>query len=134
MQEMVFKKRQSFPQSKDIKRHKISVHKKIKPYQCMECGKCFSFKTCLKRHIKTVHEGIRPFNCDECGKLSSSLCRILKQHKSLVHWKIKPFQWFLRKSNLKIHKKNIHVRQQCAKSIKQLMITLKQNFYNSFIF
>ncbi|XP_068112266.1 zinc finger protein 773-like isoform X7 [Hyperolius riggenbachi] len=34
---------------------------------CLECGKCFAFKSKLVRH-RVIHSGVQPYQCSECGK------------------------------------------------------------------
>ena len=41
---------------KNLLRHIISVHERIKPFQCEKCASCFAEKGTLDRHIASIHE------------------------------------------------------------------------------
>jgi KRAB domain-containing zinc finger protein len=43
-----------------LQRHISAVHKKEKPFSCMECNASFAYLYRLTRHTTAVHEGIKP--------------------------------------------------------------------------
>lgn len=111
----------SFNKSK-MKEHIKVFHTKDgrKNEICTECGKRFDFLRELNRHIKKSHRE-HTLRCDEpgCDRIFSAPFE-LKQHKRLIHLKIKDFHChykdcgksFSVKQRLKIHIVVTHEKQR----------------------
>jgi len=54
-----------------VKRHVRTVHLKIRPVVCPECGQCFATKFHLKTH-QNIHTGQKPYSCPDCTKTFSN--------------------------------------------------------------
>ena len=67
--------------------HQKSVHQKLRPFACTECGKSLSTKQGLDRHL-VVHSGDRHFSCPKCYKKFNRKGN-LDQHLKCVHVKAK---------------------------------------------
>ncbi len=63
-----------------------------KRYICGYCGTGFCWRSAELRRHELMHDlkekGERPWICELCGK-GYTLPRYLKQHKEVVHWKIR---------------------------------------------
>ncbi|KAF9787129.1 hypothetical protein BJ322DRAFT_1107210 [Thelephora terrestris] len=54
-----------------VKRHVRTVHLKIRPVVCTECGQSFATKFHLKTH-QNIHTGQKPYSCPDCAKTFSN--------------------------------------------------------------
>ncbi|RHZ02135.1 hypothetical protein DYB37_012937 [Aphanomyces astaci] len=58
---------QTFRFKGNLKRHQITAHVGLKPFQCEHCSKSFARKADMQVHMR-VHTGEKPYPCEECGK------------------------------------------------------------------
>ncbi|NXA92255.1 ZN397 protein, partial [Melanocharis versteri] len=56
------------------------VHDREKPYECGECGNCFSWNSALIRHQR-IHTRDGPYECGECGKNFQRSSTLLKHQR-----------------------------------------------------
>ena len=66
----------------ELKRHKDTVHLKLKPHKCNQCDAAYGGKGDLNKHIKSAHE--KAFDCQTCNK-SCSTAYYLREHIKAVH-------------------------------------------------
>ncbi|CAL4107421.1 unnamed protein product, partial [Meganyctiphanes norvegica] len=78
-----------FTTKMNLKQHHQRIHLGDKPYQCVDCEKCFLNYSDLVSHMKT-HTGEKPYQCSHCEK------RFLKNSDLVRHMKVhtgeKPYQ------------------------------------------
>ncbi|OQS00191.1 hypothetical protein THRCLA_06157 [Thraustotheca clavata] len=58
---------QSFRFKGNLKRHQMTKHVGLKPYQCPLCPKMFARKADMEVHMR-VHTGEKPYSCPQCDK------------------------------------------------------------------
>ena len=51
-------------------RENMMMYTGVKPFHCIECGKCFTRFGILKTHIKIHTAAEKNFHCTECEKVS----------------------------------------------------------------
>ena len=78
----------------------IKTHSGVRPYNCKNCNKHFTTKSCLKRHNLThskerpchirTHGSDRNFKCDICGIAFALKSRLVKHE--LIHRGEKPYE------------------------------------------
>ncbi|XP_047464596.1 histone-lysine N-methyltransferase PRDM9-like [Mugil cephalus] len=80
----------SFINETSLKKHKMTIHERIRPYVCAVCQKCFGQYNDLDRHLQSHHKQSKspgkinaalPFSCAECSLTFSSV-DALQQHIS----------------------------------------------------
>lgn len=57
----------SFPLKSNLKKHRESVHLKLRPHACPRCNRTFYERCKLRGHVATVHDGQRRFPCQHPG-------------------------------------------------------------------
>jgi len=74
----------SYNNAAHLKRHKVSVHERVR-YPCDQCDIApFTYPSGLRNHKASAHDRIR-FPCDQCTVSPFSHAEALKQHKASVH-------------------------------------------------
>ncbi|XP_069610948.1 zinc finger protein 850-like [Ranitomeya imitator] len=88
-------------------KHELAL-KKVKPYSCSQCSKCFDKKSHLVIHQR-VHTGEKPFSCSECGKCYKQKSQVVVHQRT--HTGEKKFQCskcgnrYFEKSKLVVHQR-----------------------------
>ncbi len=57
----------AFPLKSNLKKHRESVHLKLRPHACPRCNRTFYERCKLRGHVATVHDGQRRFPCQHPG-------------------------------------------------------------------
>ena len=102
----------SFKEAGNLRRHKDTVHEKLRNFSCQDCGKSFGEAGNLRRHKETVHDKVKNFYCKDCGKAFGEAGN-LRRHKETVHDRVKNFachcgKTFAERGNLKRHAESVH--------------------------
>ena len=71
-------------QKSNLKKHKSTVHDKIRNHKCDQCDYAAFHAFELKRHIESKHENARKHLCEHCG-YAASLKSLLKRHIESEH-------------------------------------------------
>ncbi|ODM92130.1 putative zinc finger protein [Orchesella cincta] len=97
-----------------LQRHVKLVHRNIRPYPCLVCG-----KNCISNAHRTVHMTLHtnelPFKCDKCGqryRAQRSLKIHLEHHETKTeHTCPKCFKLYFNQTDLERHYLTVHVDQ-----------------------
>ena len=71
-------------ETKPVICHINTVHKKLTPYQCLDCKKSFWRKSNLAKHTNTVHKKLTPLQCKSCN-VSYGMKSHLTMHTNTFH-------------------------------------------------
>ncbi|XP_044132528.1 zinc finger protein 501-like [Bufo gargarizans] len=103
-----------FTKTAILSTHRIPRGGEKKSFPCLECGKCFQYKSLLVRHERH-HTGEKPYSCSECGK-GFKMKSYLAIHER-THTGEKPYscsecgRCFTEKSTLVVHER-IHTGER----------------------
>ena len=103
-----------------LKKHKLSVHGKIRNHQCDSCEKSFQLKSTLTKHMKVVHMKTETkLQCHICNQQLSSKYT-LKAHISTLHENVKQWKTF--------YKKDVKWKTVYKKDVKYSTWWIKEEF------
>jgi hypothetical protein len=69
----------TFNDSRLLRTHFDIVHKKLRPFICIDCGYSAASRSALKSHLRS-HTGEKPFKCEKCNYTTSDH-NSLRRHK-----------------------------------------------------
>ncbi|KAJ8901388.1 hypothetical protein NDN08_007234 [Rhodosorus marinus] len=80
-----------FKRSYDMKRHNVSVHKKVREFKCPHCDRCFTQSGHMHEHVRMTHTGENVQACSICNKKFGAKSKLLR-HVKTVHEKERKFE------------------------------------------
>jgi len=118
--------RKIFVSKLELKTHRSVYHKKVKPFECSYCKKCFESRPGLEQHVR-IHTGEKPFQCKYCLRRFVQKGHLTKHLASRQNREAKPFachlccRRFISEASLKKHQrvhksKKAKLRGRAAKS------------------
>ncbi|XP_034255787.1 zinc finger Y-chromosomal protein 2-like isoform X2 [Thrips palmi] len=119
----------TFHTNRMLRNHINTVHNKVRPYMCSECGHTAANRSSLKMHLRQ-HTGDRPYECDQCEYTTAdhnSLRRHKKRHTGDKPYKC-PFCTYacIQSSTYKVHLRSKHPGQNLG-----LMFSCKKCSFHS---
>ncbi|KAK3932260.1 Gastrula zinc finger protein XlCGF26.1 [Frankliniella fusca] len=119
----------TFGSNRMLRNHINTVHNKVRPYMCSECGHTAANRSSLKMHLRQ-HTGDRPYGCDQCDYTTAdhnSLRRHKKRHTGDKPYKC-PYCPYacIQSTTFKIHLRTKHPGQD-----SDLMFSCKKCRFHS---
>lgn len=119
----------NFGSNRMLRNHINTVHNKVRPYMCSECGHTAANRSSLKMHLRQ-HTGDRPYGCDQCDYTTAdhnSLRRHKKRHTGDKPYKC-PYCTYacIQSTTFKIHLRTKHPGQD-----SDLMFSCKKCRFHS---
>uniref|UniRef100_A0A7S3A4Q4 C2H2-type domain-containing protein n=1 Tax=Rhodosorus marinus TaxID=101924 RepID=A0A7S3A4Q4_9RHOD len=102
-----------FKRNYEAKRHRETVHEKLRENKCPVCSRTFSQKGHLNEHIRVTHSENNVHSCRFCGKKFGVKSKMTR-HVATVHENRRTFkcemcnQWYKEKAYLKRHMLSQH--------------------------
>uniref|UniRef100_A0A7S2ZCB0 C2H2-type domain-containing protein n=1 Tax=Rhodosorus marinus TaxID=101924 RepID=A0A7S2ZCB0_9RHOD len=81
----------TFKRSYDMKRHNISVHRKVREFKCPHCDRSFTQSGHMHEHVRMRHTGENVQACSTCNKKFGAKSKLLR-HVKTVHEKERNFE------------------------------------------